>query len=382
MGYQNDPELRHLVIVVTAKMTAETFVMKFATYIAQKGYRVTVIADGLNKEKVIVDNGVLEQVPVQMEREPAPLRDFKSLRNLIATLRDLQPDILIYATPKASLLTSIAGLYLKIPERIYQIWGLRLETTSGLKKFVLKIMEKMTSLGSTKILANSRSLANRYQELNLNLGKEINVVGKGSSHGVDLEFFANDRPTPGLNTEVSDFLAKTQGMIKLGFVGRLHPDKGISTLVEAAEICAINGLKISLIFVGGDEGAGIKLPEHPNLSYITVGHTSDVRPYYSIMDILVLPSLREGFPNVVLEAAAMGVPAIVSDGTGVVDSVVDCETGLIFPVGNSLALAEAIQELAKDPQLLKKMGSMGRKWVESYYSQENVWIKTLEYYLK
>lgn len=136
-----------------------------------------------------------------------------------------------------------------------------------------------------------------------------------------------------------------------------------------------------LLLVGGDEGAGYKAPQNPNVDVLEVGNVDEVRPYYAAMDVLVLPSLREGFPNVVLEAAAMSVPAVVTDATGVFDSVVDQETGVIVPVGDVEALAGALRTLSEDPELRARYGAAARHRVETDFAQEDIWEQTLKAFL-
>lgn len=368
-----------LTIVVTAKITATSFVTCFAKYIAREGYEVTIIADGIERLSQDVGKGTLSQVPISMARNPRPWRDLRSLVALTRQLGRIKPDVLTYATPKASLLGALAGFTLRVPIRVYQLWGLRLETTNGLRQLVLGLLERLTSLLSTKVLANSHSLADKYRELGLNSGKRIDILGQGSSHGVDVEHYARTSTYPPLDPATILHLNDKGTDLIVGFVGRLHPDKGIDTLIDATHLIRADGSSIKLIIVGSDEGADFDLSENFKGDMLKVGHVNDTRPYYAAMDVLVLPSLREGFPNAVLEAAAMSVPAIVSNGTGVVDSVIDGETGIIVPVGDSRALAQAILVLATNDELRERMGTAARLRVEEVFAQEQVWGRTLTY---
>lgn len=359
----------------------DTFVRKFASYIAESGIRVSIVADGLTYQQISIGEGSLKFVPLKMERNPSPFKDLRSLVGLIKVMQSDRPDILIYATPKASLLAAFSGLLLRVPKRIYQIWGLRLETTQGIVRQILMAMEKTTSFCSTKILANSSSLKSIYCEMGLNLRTPVDVVGEGSSHGVDLEYYSNEADIGELPLELQRFASREVEVLKVGFVGRLHPDKGIDTLIKAAKLIQKTGVQIAFVLVGKDEGAEIHELKLLGFDFLQLGHITDVRPYYSAIDVLVLPSLREGFPNVVLEAAAMGVPAIVSNGTGVIDSVLDGKTGLITPVRDEEKLAEAILKLNDDRVLLGKLGENARMYVEKNYEQQEVWEKNLSYYL-
>lgn len=375
----NNPHQKtKLAIVVTVNITAQSFVMGFAKYAATRGFAVTIICDGIEPASVKIGEGRLNQVPVPMKRDPAPLKDLSSLLLLRRRLREIKPDIVAYATPKASLLSALSGFSIGIPRRVYLLRGLRLETTTGAQRKVLGSMEKITSWCSTAVLANSHSLARAYVNLNLNAGRKVEVLGKGSSHGVRVEHFNSEIPLSPLDSGTSAFLEDGNTGLVIGYVGRLHPDKGVNTLLDAARILIKDGLPLKLLLIGSDEGAELDLSGIAD-SCLQVGAVRDVRPYYSAMDVFVLPSLREGFPNVVLEAASMGLPAIVTDATGVIDSVEDQTTGIVFPAKNSRALATALKSLALDSALGEKMGRAGRKRVIEHFDHEVVWERTLKF---
>lgn len=372
---------RRILLVVTSGLTAKAFVLGFARYLASLGHSVGVIADSLGAESTSLEP--VQLIGVQMKRDPTPVGDIRSLIQLIREVRSFSPDVIAYATPKAALLASIVGRFLRVPVRIYQLWGLRLETVSGWRRQLLAIAERVTSHNSTSVLANSQSLADMYLELRLSGTTPVRTLGEGSSHGVDLDHFSPSADLPPLDTRTSAFLKAHSGLT-VGFVGRLHPDKGLDTLLEAAAQCGGEGTQLRIILVGSDEGAdhGDHLGALPNtVSTHLVGRISDPRPYYAAMDVLVLVSRREGFPNVVLEAAAMGVPAIVSDATGAVDSVANGETGMVVPVDDAPALANCLTKLAADRAVLQEMGSRARAHVERAFSQDVVWARHANFFV-
>lgn len=370
-----------LAIVVTVSSTANSFVLSFAEYVASLGNEVTVICDGIERSSRSVGTGAVHQVPVAMVRNPHPLKDFRSLVSLYGYLRKENFDLIAYGTPKAALLCSIASLAAGVPKRVYQLRGLRLETTTGLKRKIFALLEKLTSACSTNILANSMSLARVYRELKLNSRREIDVLGLGSSNGVQLDYFSRDSNYPEIERQIAEQLRSGSSDLVVGFVGRLHPDKGIDTLIEAIRILRKGSAKVKLMLVGSDEGAEIDEKDFGG-SIVKVGPVKDVRPYYAEMDVLILPSLREGFPNVVLEAASMSVPAVVSNGTGVIDSVEDGTTGIVVPGRDPVSLAAAIQVLAQDRKLIDELGEAARTRVEREFDQEIVWARTFEYLMK
>ncbi|AQP48848.1 hypothetical protein BW730_16465 [Tessaracoccus aquimaris] len=322
----------------------------------------------------LADSQGVEVIAVPMARNPEALSDLASLGRLFVRLRTLRPNAIVYATPKASLLTAIASFVCRVPVRVYEQWGLRLETTKGVERRCLSMLERATAALSTIVVPNSQSLARSLRDAQLTGRTPVRILGAGSSHGVDLDHFSRRANTSPLDSDTTAFVANARGLV-IGFVGRLAPDKGLDTLLAALTICRRSGTDVRAIIVGGDDGPS---PIHgqsqveKQLVHFT-GHASDPRPYYRAMDVLVLPSRREGFPNVVLEAAAMCVPAIVSDATGCSDAVSHEVTGLLFEVGSPGALADAITRLAADRELVRTLGCAARLRAERDYSQQTIW---------
>ncbi|WP_197055614.1 glycosyltransferase family 4 protein [Microbacterium sp. ZOR0019] len=368
---------QRLCVMVTSSLTATTFLRGYLRFLREAGWEVTLVcSDGPGAVELAHEAGVAFE-PLEMTREPSPLADLRALRQVRRLLRRLRPDVLVYATPKAALLGALGGRAAGVPRRVYEVWGLRMETASGLGRRVFAALESLTMRLSTEVIANSRSLADRVGELGLNGAREVTVLGAGSSHGVDAVHFSPRADVPALDRDVAEWVGSSPGPV-VGFVGRLHPDKGIDTLLAALRVCADRGLAAPLLLVGGDEGAApdalaaaadTRIPVH------TTGFAADVRPLLRAMDVLVLPSRREGFPNVVLEAAAMEVPAIVSDATGCVDAVIDDVTGMITPVGDAGALADALITLLQDGERRTQLGAAARDRAVAEFAPETVWAQ-------
>ncbi|WP_307823448.1 glycosyltransferase [Microbacterium sp. KRD172] len=204
------------------------------------------------------------------------------------------------------------------------------------------------------------------------------VLGAGSANGVDSDHFSEDAPRPELDDGTRRFLDETTGFV-VGFVGRLHPDKGVDVLLEAVSLCRQRGHQVRALLVGGDEGA--QLSNVSDLPVHVVGHVEDTRPYLAEMDTIVLMTLREGFPTVILEAAAMQVPAIVSDSTGAIDSVIDSETGFIVPVGDAEALSEKLVALKNDSRLRASLGENARMRAITQFSSADVCGLHVDFYI-
>ncbi|MFE6995718.1 glycosyltransferase family 4 protein [Microbacterium sp. NPDC057659] len=357
-------------VVVTAEVTARLFMRGYVEFLSRSGYEVMLVADDLSAlREPLFERGV-RAMSLPMSRDPAPLRDLVSLIRMASLIARARPDAVVYATPKASLLASIAARVLGVPLRVYELWGIRFETARGAARALYRGIERVIATCSTVVVANSASLAARAAEFGITGADHVIVLGEGSSHGVDSKHFSPLAEVPEIDEATAAFLAEHEG-ITLGFVGRLHPDKGIDTLMAAASRLAEQGEDVRVLLVGGAEGAAVEFP--PGVAVHLTGEVMDVRPYLGVFDVLVLMSRREGFPNVVLEAASMEVPAIVSDATGCVDSVIDGVTGYVVPTGDVDALGSVITELAGDPVALRALGVAARRRAVKTFDPEHVW---------
>jgi glycosyltransferase involved in cell wall biosynthesis len=310
------------------------------------------------------------------------VHDLRVLSRLVRSLRALRPDVIVYATPKAGLLGGIAAWLLRIPVRVYQLWGLRFESVAGAQRYTLKMLERLTARASTHVVANSRSLADEASKHRI--APNIDVLGPGSSHGVDVDRFSPEAEgIPDLDPATKAFLAAhTDGSIVI-FVGRVHRDKGIDTLISALDLLRDSERSMRAIIIGRLESGELEAyleTAQQRLALHIVGWVDDTRPYLLAADVLCLPTLREGFPNVVLEAAAMRTPAVVSNATGAIDSVIDGVTGRVFPVGDARELARTIWEVTTGGDLAD-MGARARVRVESEFSSLHVW-ELQNHYLK
>jgi glycosyltransferase involved in cell wall biosynthesis len=362
---------RHkIMVVVTAAVTARLFMRGYVEFLAESGYEVTLVADDVNEiREALAERGVAAY-SLPMRRDPSPAHDIRSLARMITLMRRIRPDAVIYATPKASLLTSIAARLLRVPVRIYELWGIRFETATGAARTIFRGIERVIASSSTAIVANSASLARRAVGLGITTSDRIGVPASGSSHGVDAEYFSPDAPRAELDADTAQFFEENPGST-IGYVGRLHPDKGVDVLLDAAERVHSEGTAVRVVLVGGDEGA--TSPGRRELPVHRTGEAADVRPYLAAFDVLVLMSRREGFPNVVLEAAAMRVPAIVSDSTGCVDSVAPGETGVVVRAGDADSLARVMTELLAASEMLHIMGDRARERAIREFEPRRVW---------
>jgi glycosyltransferase involved in cell wall biosynthesis len=285
-----------------------------------------------------------------------------------------------FSTPKAGLLGSLAAMLCRVPVRIYFLRGLKLETCAGIKHRILLATERIASACAHVVLCNSDSLRNRALDLGVASKTKLCVLGAGSSNGVDIRRFA-----PGSNN-LRHRLGLPQDAPVVGFVGRLTRDKGLPELVEAFDAILAARPDAHLLLVGWfdasedalDDDLRSRIRNHPQI-HLT-GFVPDTAPYYRAMDVMVLPTWREGFPNVVLEAAASGIPVITTLATGSRDAVVPEVTGLLIPPGYPEAISESVLQLLRDPRRCRRMGRAARAWVLDHYVNDRVLGATVRYY--
>jgi glycosyltransferase involved in cell wall biosynthesis len=360
-----------IVVTTTVGVSARLFCAGLIQELTRRGHEVLVVSTADADLERLREEGVRVR-ELGMQRGVSPVRDVLGLASWVRLLRKARPDAVIAMTPKASLLSMVASRLVGVPTRAYLLVGLRLEGATGPSRGLLRLMERLTMLSATRIVANSPSLAARAGDLGLAGGRVIRHTRPGSDHGVDSSTFrrvrtAGDaRRRMGLDPELP----------VIGFVGRLTADKGLDTLARSLGSLQ-PGRPHQLLVVGGpDSSETVDWTQRlRSAAYVPVtftGHTDNVRDWIECMDVLVLPSLREGFPNVVLEAAAMEVPTVTTDATGARDSVVPGSTGLLVPVSDAPALAAALARLLDEPRMRGEMGSKARQWVEEAFDPASI----------
>ena len=346
----------------------------------QSGFRVLLVSSpGPLLDQTAMRHGV-ERIALPMQRGIAPLADLQALFLLWRLIGRCQPDLVEFSTPKAGLLGMAAAWLRGVPRRVYMLRGLRLETAAGLMRRVLVAAERLTAACAHAVVCNSESL--RAQAIHLRLARpgKLKLLGDGSSNGVDIERFF-----PGPDTVRAQMGIPAQAPV-IGFAGRLTRDKGLPELVEAFELILGAEPSARLLLVGwfdaSEDALAPALKErilrHPSIDF--TGFVADTAPYYRAMDLLVLPTWREGFPNVVLEAAASGLPVVTTESTGARDSVIPEVTGLLIPPGHPKAISEAVLKLIRDAKLRQRMGQAARDWVLEHYQEADVVAMTVGYY--
>jgi glycosyltransferase involved in cell wall biosynthesis len=346
--------------------------------LAKGGWEVHLVSSPGADSKRFEGTGVTNHA-LPMERDPSVLKDLLAFIRWVRLMRSIRPDVLFVATPKASLLGLVAAWITAVPTRIYGLWGLRLETTAGVRRTILGRFEKLASDAATAVLAVSQSLSEKYLKLGLCGVDKIFVLGSGSSHGVDTNRFIPE--TSDKADRLSQEIGLQVGLPVIGFVGRFCRDKGAETLLETRRQLRNFGLNHELLLVGAIEGSLDVLHElgRTGLPVKHVGDVENVENYYPLMDLLVLPTMREGFPNVILEAAACGVPAVTTDATGAVDSVVHGVTGLTVDANSPEAFGAAVRDLMTQADTRRRLGASARQRAVAEFSESLVLNRVMKF---
>ncbi|MEX2301579.1 MAG: sugar transferase [Bryobacterales bacterium] len=320
---------------------------------------------------------------IPIEREIAVIADLRALWRLWRLMRRVKPRISNVSAPKAGLLGGLAAWLAGVPCRVYTLRGLRLETAQGAKYALLWAAEWLACRLAHRILCVGSRLAERVVELRLARAEQLVILGPGSSNGVDARRFE-----PGNPARIADLRrqwAIPGGAPVLGFVGRITHDKGIAELVAAYYLLRERRPRLRLLLVGcleaGDPVPAVAREAIENDPGIVVtGFLDDPAEYYQLMDVVALPTYREGYPTVALEAAAAGRPFVTTTVTGAAEAVEHGETGLLVPPGDSPALAEAVAWLFDNPEAAATMAGRARHRVVQEFSQQRVWKAVEAFY--
>lgn len=349
------------VVSSTIPVTAAIFYRETLQELRDRGYEVHVVTSPGAQTASLADvSHTVHSLP--MHRGISPLKDLVGLVRWVVLLLRLRPEIVLGGTPKAGLLSMLAARITMVPQRTYLLQGLRLEGSTGTQRRILALFERTASHCSHRVVAVSSSLAREYERLGLNAGRSVVVPHHGSSHGVDTEHFVPRPRDPALAASLD--LATDVPVV--AFIGRLTADKGPDTLIRALTSVAERGCSLQLLVLGAqDEPDSRTYLRHleqlgDRVRVRVLDHIDDVRPYLALSDLLVLPTKREGMPNVVLEAAAMARPAVTTTATGAIDSVIDGVTGLLVGPDDGDSMGRAIELLAGDASLRDRMGRASR----------------------
>lgn len=353
----------------------------------QDYFEVTAISADKEKLEALGKAQGYRTYHIEMTRQITPLADLKAVFKLYKYLKKEKPAIVHTHTPKAGIVGMLASKLARVPHRLHTVAGLPLMEASGNKRKLLDFVEKLTYKFATKVYPNSKGLYDFIVTENLAKPKKLKIIGQGSSNGIDTQHF-----DPSLFTSTRNTLRKElnipQDCLVFIFVGRLVGDKGINELVAAFQSLSspLTTHNSRLLLVGPLEAELDPLKEETlkaiqnNPRIISVGFQNDVRPYFAAADVLTFPSYREGFPNVVMQAGAMGLPSIVSNINGCNEIIITDVNGIIIPPKNTQALAEAMTLLLNDSYLYQQLKDNARAQITTRYERQEVWEALLEEY--
>lgn len=355
------------------------------TFMHNHGYQVLLVSAAGKELDLVKKQEECPHTVVPMTRKITPLKDIKALYLLIRLFRKEKPAIVHTETPKAGLLGMIAAWFCGVPIRIHTVAGLPLMVAHGLKLKILQWVETITYAAATQVWPNSTSLKEYIEKHKFCSLRKLMVIGKGSSNGIDTARF-------NLNTLDTEKLKKIQEKIQydqkncyLLFVGRLVKDKGIVELVSAFKALKKQTPQLKLMLVGQYEEELDPIPEDiyheilHNRDILHISWTDKVEYYMALANYFVFPTYREGFPNVLLEAAAMQLPILCSRIGGNVDIVTE-NTGCLFTVKDTGALSGAIQNAMQATAKMKQKAMTLHTMVIENYNREIFWQQMLQQY--
>jgi glycosyltransferase involved in cell wall biosynthesis len=363
--------------VFTVPMSLQ-FMAGQAAFWQSQGFQLQVVCSGEDETRKFTEQEQIGYRIVPFRRGIALGQDLICLLKLYRIFRRLRPAVVQGNTPKAGFLAMLAARLAGVPTRIYELHGLPLETRHGPARNLFWLLEKMTCTLAGQVWAVSASLRAVALHAQLVSPEKITVPHHGSCNGVDAAGRFNPAMTEANKTDLLRQKLHIRGPV-VGFVGRLCTDKGLAELTKTWALLRADYPDLTLLIVGLPECETKK--EQRYLSDLQRDNTvrfiewvTDIENYLALMDVLILPTHREGMPTVLLEAAAMQIPVVASRVTGVVDAVVDGETGFLVDNQSPAAFAEAISVYLNNPELARQHGQQARKRVLHNFLPNDVWV--------
>ena len=388
-----------LIRITTIPLSLRVLLKGQLRFMSQEFEVVGLSSAGSDLEEVHKNEGIRVEA-IEMTRQITPFQDLVSLWKLYRFLKKEKPQIVHTHTPKAGIIGMLAAKLAGVPHRLHTVAGLPLMEASGTKRKLLDFVEKLTYNAATRVYPNSKGLYDFILENRYTKPSKLKIIANGSSNGIDTQFFNPEAVSETDKKNLKESLGIQSSDFVFVFVGRLVGDKGINELVKAFSQLTTQNSELrtqnselrthnpKLLLVGPLETDLDPLnPEtlkeiESNPDIVSVGFQKDVRHYFAVSSALVFPSYREGFPNVVMQAGAMGLPAIVSDINGCNEIIVEGENGSIIPPKNAEGLYTAMQNIMNDSSYYKHLAANARRMIQSRYEQTVVWQAILEEYRK
>jgi glycosyltransferase involved in cell wall biosynthesis len=377
--------------VTILRISTETYSLRILlrnqlAYMGSRGIKVVMASYPDQHVKELELQERAQFFPLPLTRELTPVSDLIALYHTVRLIRKVKPDIVHTHSPKAGIIGMLAAAICRVPLKIHTVAGLPLMEVSGPKRWLLNSVEKVVYGCADWVLPNSKQLQDFIIDSKLITDRrKITVIGKGSSNGVDMDYFT---VTEQLKLDIDNFKEErdiTAEHTVLGFVGRLAFYKGINELIGAFERIQAQKSNLKLLLIGAYEDLNPlekttldRIEANPDI--IAVGHQKDIRKFLSSIDLFVFPSYREGFPQALMQACAIGLPSIATDINGCNEIIDHNETGLLIEPKNEDAIVEACVKLLDNTDLRLEMGKKAKKKIAENFEQKKVWDKIYEFY--
>lgn len=341
--------MKSICFVLTTDIAVKAFLINHLRALS-KSHQITLVVNTTTKHLLSQYETQGELVPIAISRNINLFGDFLSLVRIVRLIRHHKFDAIHSVTPKAGLLAMLAGFICRTPLRVHTFTGQVWATKSGIKRLILKFIDRFFAALATHLIVDSPSQRDFLLREKVISSSKCYVFGEGSIAGVDLQRF---KPDGTARSEIRHILNINDSDLVFLFLGRLNPDKGVLDLASA--FIAANIKNAHLIYVGPDEQgmqnkiSGILNFGTANIQFVS--YTDTPERYMAASDVLCLPSYREGFGSVIIEAAACGIPSIASRIYGISDAVIDKKTGLLHEPKNILELTSLLQKITSDKTL-------------------------------
>lgn len=414
------PKYPKLLRVTTVPESLATLLKGQHNFMRNHGFEVVGVSSPGQFLDEVAEREKIRTVPLLMTRAITPLQDLKSLWQFYKLCKKEKPCIVHTHTPKAGIIGMLGAKLAGVPIRLHTVAGLPLMEAKGLKKKLLCFIEKMTYALATVVYPNSQGLQDYIIKNKFTKKEKLKIVHNSSSNGIDTYHFSPQSVTPRKKENLRKELGLNENDFVFLFIGRLVGDKGLNELIEAfsklksvikkraahldsasisqnysfstgseaLELVDLHERKIKLLLVGNYEPdldplkpeTLQKISLHPDIEY--VGYQKDVRPYLAISNCFVFPSYREGFPNVVMQAASMHLNCIVSDINGCNEIIADGKNGWLVPSKDADSLLEKMIWCYENPDDCHKMGEDNHEMIHQKFEQRFYWQALHEEYLR
>lgn len=370
---------KKIIRATTVPTSLETFCKDMLRELNQR-YEIVAVSSPLPELEVVATREGVRTIAVKMERRISLKRDIVSLWQMYKVMRRERPWMVHSMTPKAGLMCMVAAWLARVPRRVHTFTGLVWPTATGLNRMILKTTDRILCACATHIIPEGNGVKNDLINGKITR-KPMKVLANGNVRGIELDHYRR-------TAEVVEEAAKIrkEGVLTFVFIGRLVRDKGIHELVEAFVRLNKENPHTRLVLVGRTEAELDPLNEETQHIIDThnaieaVGSQNDVRPWLAASDVLAFPSYREGFPNVVIEAGAMGLPSIVTNINGCNEIIIPGENGVIIPPRDADALYEAMKEMSENDEKRVYLTKNARESVASRFDCQIVRRALYDFY--